>query len=104
MSYAGKSEFWVWDTATGEVLQRRKSAPREILFGMTAAPDGKGLARSVVGIFADGNGFPGQGPSYSSVTVYDHLARRAWKMEPMPWTVYSQGAAFSRGGERHLSW
>jgi WD40 repeat protein len=100
MSYAGKSEFWIWDLTTGEVLHRRKSAAREVLFGMTAAPDGKGLARTVVGIFADGKGFPGQGPSYSSVIVYDHLAHREWKMEPMPWTVYSQGATFSRDGSR----
>jgi hypothetical protein len=67
---------------------------------MTAAPDGKGLARSVVGIFADGNRFPGHGPSYKSVTVYDHRAGREWKMEPMPWTVHSQGATFSRDGSR----
>jgi WD40 repeat protein len=98
MSYAGTSEFYVWDLATGEVRHRRKSAPGEILFGVTAAPDGKGLDRSVVGIFAEGRRLPGQGPSYSSVTVYDHRAGREWKMEPMPWTVYSQGATFNRDG------
>jgi hypothetical protein len=98
MSYAGESEFLVWDLATGKVPHRRKSAPREVLFGMTAAPDGKGLARSVVGIFGEGMRPPGRGPSYSSVTVYDHQAGREWKMEPMPWNVYSQGATFSRDG------
>jgi WD40 repeat protein len=101
MSYAGmKSEYLVWDATTGEVLHRRKSAPREVLFGAMAAPDGKGLARSVVGIFNQGNGLPGGGPSYSSVTVYHHRAGREWKMEPMPWTIYSQGATFSRDGTR----
>jgi WD40 repeat protein len=99
MSYAG-DQILIWDLGTGEILHRRKSADREVIFGMAALPDGRGLARLVVGSFGEGMLMPGRGPAYTSVTVYDHLAGREWKMDPMPWLVYSDGARFSREASR----
>src|SRR5205807_6337384 len=62
--------------------------------------DGKGVVLSAGGVFNQGGGFPGEGPSYTSVTVTDHRAKREWKVEPLPWTIYSGGARFSPDGSR----
>jgi RNA polymerase sigma factor (sigma-70 family) len=93
-------EFVVWDAKTGEVLHRRKRAPDRVLLGADPTPDGKGLARSVSGIWREDARGPGLGPSYSAVVVTDHRTGREWKMEPVPWSVYSGGGRFSPDGSR----
>lgn len=99
-AFAKGSNFTIWDAKTGAVLHERRSPDRGTCFGALATADGKGVACSAVGIFNQGGGFPGEGPAYSSITVTDHRTGREWKMEPMPWTVYSGGARFSRDGSR----
>src|SRR5262249_21570737 len=63
------AEFVVWDARTGEVLYRQKRAAKRVLFGADPSPDGKGLARSVSGIWREDARGPGLGPSYSAVVV-----------------------------------
>jgi WD40 repeat protein len=92
------SEFVIWESTTGAVLHRHKEKAGSVLFGAMVAPDGKGLAGSAVGVF--GSRGLGDGPMYSSVTVTDHRTGRDWKMDPIPWSVYSSGARFSRDGSR----
>jgi WD40 repeat protein len=100
LAYVG-SEVVVWDLEAGEVRHRNKKPPGSTVFGATAAADGKGLARTAVGIFADrGGGLVLEGPMYTSVTVTDHATSREWKMDPVPWSVYSGGATFSPDGSR----
>ena len=95
------SEIVVWDVGTGEILHRNKKPGGSTVFGATATADGKRLARSAVGVFADrGRGLVLEGPMYASVTVTDHSTGREWKMNPVPWSVYSGGATFSRDGSR----
>ncbi|HYT87282.1 MAG TPA: WD40 repeat domain-containing protein [Gemmataceae bacterium] len=94
------AEFVIWDAQTGEILHRRPRAKDRVLFGADAAPDGKGLARSVTGIWGEGGGRPDLGPAYSAVVVTDHRTGREWKMAPLPWSVYSGGARFSRDGSK----
>lgn len=90
----------VWDTATGALLHRERPPDRGRVFGITPAPDGKGLAWSVVGLHSDrGAGFPGE-PNYNSVTVKDHRTGREWKMDPVPWLELSGGTRFSPDGSR----
>jgi hypothetical protein len=93
-------EFVVWDTRTGKVLHRKPRSPDAVLFGADPSPDGKGLARSVTGIWLEGRPRLEVGPFYSTVVVTDHRTGREWKMAPLPWTVYSGGARFSRDGSR----
>src|SRR5262249_1262363 len=96
----GAGEFVTWDARTGEVLHRSKRLGRDVLFGASPTADGKGLAWSVSGMFLDGARGFGTGPMYSSVTVTDHTTGRQWKMDPMPWSVYSAGAKFSHDGSK----
>jgi hypothetical protein len=94
------AEFVVWDAGTGEVLHRQPRARDRVLLGADAAPDGKGLARSVAGVWREGGARERLGPAYSAVVVTDHRTGRAWKMAPVPWSVYSGGARFSPDGSR----
>jgi RNA polymerase sigma factor (sigma-70 family) len=93
--------FVVWDAKTGEVLHRQPRTADRVLFGADPTPDGKGFARSVTGVWLDrGRERNLLGPSYSAVLVTDHRTGREWKMAPLPWSVYSGGARFSRDGSR----
>jgi RNA polymerase sigma factor (sigma-70 family) len=94
------SEFVVWDAATGEVLHRRPRPQDRVLFGADAAADGKGLARSVAGVWLEGRRGLDLGPMYSAVIVANHRTGREWKMAPLPLSVYSGGARFSRDGSK----
>lgn len=95
------SELRVFNAATGEVVHRSKRAAGSTRFGASIDPDGRGLGWSAVGIFRpDNRGLAEAGPMYSEVTVTDHRTGRAWKMDPMPWSVYSGGARFSADGSR----
>jgi WD40 repeat protein len=100
LAYLG-SEIVVWALGTGEVLHRNKNRAGSPVFGATATVDGKGLSRSAAGNFADrGARLVLEGPMYASVTVTDHTTGREWKMNPVPWSVYSGGATFSRDGSK----
>jgi WD40 repeat protein len=94
------AEFVVWDATTGEGLHRLKRAEDRVLLGADLTPDGKGLARSVSGVWGEGQGRPGQGPTFSAVVVADRRTGREWKASPTPWSVYSGGARFGRDGSR----
>jgi WD40 repeat protein len=94
------AEFVVWDARTGEVRHRRPRPEDQVLFGADPTPDGKGLARSVSGFWHEQQRPLGSGPSYKAVVVTDHRTGREWKMTPMPASVYSDGARFSRDGSR----
>jgi RNA polymerase sigma factor (sigma-70 family) len=94
------AEFVVWDARTGAVLHRQPRAADRVLLGADAAPDGKGLARSVVGVWRERGPGGELGPHYRAVIVTDHWTGRAWEMAPLPWSVYSGGARFSPGGSR----
>ncbi len=37
---------------------------------------------------------------YSAVYVTDHRTGKEWKIEPLPWSVYSSGASFNRDGSK----
>ncbi|MBO0700066.1 MAG: WD40 repeat domain-containing protein [Zavarzinella sp.] len=94
-------EFVTWDARTGNVLDRQKKVAGTAVFGATPAADGKGQALSAVGMFADRGGrLVEDGPMYTAVTVTDHTTGREWKMDPIPWSVYSGGARFSRDESR----
>jgi RNA polymerase sigma factor (sigma-70 family) len=101
-AYMQTGEIVVFDSATGATVHQVKRPDRNsTVFGATAAADGKGLAWSVVGVFREDNrGHPDAGPMYSEVTVTDHRTGQSWKMDPMPWSVYSGGARFSEDGSR----
>jgi WD40 repeat protein len=89
-------ETRVWDSRTGEVLFRQKRANDERVMAVRPAPDGRSLGRSVVATWP---GNDTNGPSYTQVVVYDHVAGTSWKMNPMPWVLYD-GVRFSRDGTR----
>src|SRR5262249_39632056 len=94
------SEFVTWDTRTGEIVHRQPRAAAQVLLGADAATDGKGLARSVQGVWADRGREDLFAPAYGAVVVTDHLAGREWKMNPLPWSVYSGGGRFSPDGSK----
>ena len=83
----------VWDAGTAELLFRRKYAcASEWVEAALPAPDGRGLARSVV-VSARAD-LPDDAPQYTAVTVTDHAAGRAAKLDPVPWMLY-HGTRFS---------
>jgi WD40 repeat protein len=90
----------VWDAKTGEVLFRRKYAAGEWVMAALPAPDGRGLARTVVATHVAG--FPDNAPQYTAVTVTDHATGRTAKLNPTPWFIYD-GTPFSRDGTRMIS-
>jgi len=96
----GAGEFVTWDARTGDVLRRSKRKGSDVFFGAAPTADGKGLAWSVSGMFLDGGRGFDTGPMYSSVTATDHTTGRQWKLDPMPWSIYSGGARFSRDGSK----
>lgn len=70
------------------------------MFGAAVGMDGK-VTWSAAGIFRpDHRGLPGSGPMYSEVTLTDHRTHRKLNLDPMPWSVYSGGARFSRDGSK----
>jgi WD40 repeat protein len=89
-------ETLVWDTRTGEVVFAQERADDEWVMVARPTADGRSLARSVVAIRP---GKDTDGPSYTQVVVYDHVAGTSWKMNPMPWLLYD-GVRFSRDGTR----
>jgi hypothetical protein len=97
---ARDSRVLVLDTRTGEVVFRRPYPADEWVLATVPAPDGPGLARSVVGTRAPQKGEGG--PGYAAVAVTDHATGRTWKMDPVPWSVYPGGVGFSRDGTRVL--
>jgi dipeptidyl aminopeptidase/acylaminoacyl peptidase len=40
------------------------------------------------------------GPAYKEVVLTDHRTGREWKLDPVPWSVYSDGVRFSPDGTR----
>ncbi len=94
-----QGEFIVWDAETGKVVHQQKFSGR-FLFGAALTPDGKEIARSVTGVFLANARPDPLGQMYSDVFLTDHLANKELKLDPVPWSIYVNGAQFSSDGSK----
>lgn len=95
------SQFVAWNTATGEEGLRQKRTDKErMVLGVQLAADGKSIARTVTGVWIEKPGFDPVGPAYSAIYVTDHVSGEEFKLEPMPWSIYSGGVQFSADGTK----
>jgi WD40 repeat protein len=90
----------VWDAKTGELLLERKYPPGDQVEAALPAPDGRGLARTVVSTRAGAGS--DHVPQYTAVTVTDHTTGRTGRLNPVPWFIYD-GTPFSWDGTRMIS-
>jgi RNA polymerase sigma factor (sigma-70 family) len=90
------SLFVVWDTATGkEVLQQKRTGK-----SVQLTSDGKNIVRSVRCVPVERQGLDFESPAYSVAFVTDHVTGKEFKLEPMPYSIYSGGIQFSEDGTK----
>jgi WD40 repeat protein len=94
------SDITAWDTDTGEIVLRQPRSKDRFLHGAELAKDGKSILQSVAGVWRKDMDRDLLGPSYDAVYVTNHKTGHEWKMDPIPWSIYSGGAVFTRDGSK----
>jgi RNA polymerase sigma factor (sigma-70 family) len=92
------SELIVCDAAGKVVLRQKQTDTGRYLFGTRLTGDGKSVTASVTGIWNDQGDRDLLAPAYKAVYLTDHAAKREFRLEPMPWSIYTAGAQFSPDG------